>query len=204
MSKKSHKALASATVMSLVLTSALTATNNVQAAAKVERMPGADRFATAQEVAKQSFGKAENVVLVNGLGYADAVSATPLAKQLDAPILLTDAEDKPSAKLLATLTDLGAKNVYIIGGTGVVTEAMEKELAKTYKVERIAGDAKDGRYGTNAAVAKKVIEKTKATEGILVSAEGYADALSVASIAATKGMPVLFRSEEHTSELQSQ
>ena len=192
MSKKSHKALASATVMSLVLTSALTATNNVQAAAKVERMPGADRFATAQEVAKQSFGKAENVVLVNGLGYADAVSATPLAKQLDAPILLTDAEDKPSAKLVATLTDLGAKNVYIIGGTGVVTEAMEKELAKTYKVERIAGDAKDGRYGTNAAVAKKVIEKTKATEGILVSAEGYADALSVASIAATKGMPVLF------------
>lgn len=80
MSKRSHKALASATVMSLILTSTLTATN-VQAAAEVTRMPGADRFATAQEVATQAFGKAENVVLVNGLGYADAVSATPFAKQ---------------------------------------------------------------------------------------------------------------------------
>ncbi|RXM61170.1 cell wall-binding repeat-containing protein, partial [Clostridium tetani] len=76
MSKKSHKALASATVMSLVLTSTLAATN-VQAAAEVTRMPGADRYTTAQTVAKKSFGKAENVILVNGLGYADSVSATP-------------------------------------------------------------------------------------------------------------------------------
>ena len=53
-------------------------------------------------------------------------------------------------------------------------------------MERIAGNAKDGRYGTNAEVAKRVIEKTGAKGGILVSAQGYADALSVASIAATK------------------
>lgn len=200
MSKRSHKALASATVMSLILTSTLTATN-VQAAAEVTRMPGADRFGTAQEVAKQVFGKAENVILVNGLGYADAVSATPLAKQLNAPILLTDASNKPSADLLATLTKLEAKNVYIVGGNAVVTDSMKDELAKSYTVERIAGEAKDGRYGTNAAVAKKVLEKTKATSAVLVSAEGYADALSVASIAATKGMPVLFGNRNEVPEV---
>lgn len=201
MSKRSHKALASATVMSLILTSTLTATTNVQAAAEVTRMPGADRFATAQEVAKQVFGKAENVILVNGLGYADAVSATPLAKQLNAPILLTDASSKPSADLVATLTKLEAKNVYIVGGNAVVTDSMKDELAKSYKVERIAGEAKDGRYGTNAAVAKKVLEKTKATSAVLVSAEGYADALSVASVAATKGMPVLFGNKNEVPEV---
>lgn len=152
MSKKSHKALASATVMSLVLTSTLAATN-VQAAAEVTRMPGADRYTTAQTVAKKSFGKAENVILVNGLGYADSVSATPFAKLKNAPILLTDASDKPSADLTATLTELGAKNIYIVGGKGVVTEAMEKELAKNYKVERIGGNS---RYETNAEIAKKL------------------------------------------------
>ncbi|NOH16078.1 cell wall-binding repeat-containing protein [Clostridium cochlearium] len=189
MSKNSHKALASATVMSLVLTSTLAATN-VQAAAEVTRMPGADRYTTAQTVAKKSFGKAENVVLVNGLGYADSVSATPFAKLKNAPILLTDAEDKPSADLTATLTELGAKNIYIVGGKGVVTEAMEKELAKNYKVERIGGNS---RYETNAEIAKKVIAETKAEKAILVNGQdGYADALSVASVAATKGYPVIF------------
>ncbi|WP_282804183.1 cell wall-binding repeat-containing protein [Clostridium tetani] len=189
MSKKSHKALASATVMSLVLTSTLAATN-VQAAAEVTRMPGADRYTTAQTVAKKSFGKAENVILVNGLGYADSVSATPFAKLKNAPILLTDASDKPSADLTATLTELGAKNIYIVGGKGVVTEAMEKELAKNYKVERIGGNS---RYETNAEIAKKVIAETKAEKAILVNGQdGYADALSVASVAATKGYPVIF------------
>lgn len=189
MNKKSHKALASATVMSLVLTSTLAATN-VQAAAEVTRMPGADRFTTAQTVAKKSFEKAENVVLVNGLGYADSVSATPFAKLKSAPILLTEASDKPSADLLATLTELGAKNIYIVGGKGVVTEAMEKELAKNYTMERIGGTS---RYETNAEIAKKVLAETKAEKAVLVNGQdGYADALSVASIAATKGYPVIF------------
>lgn len=189
MSKTSHKALASATVMSLVLTSTLAATN-VQAAAEVTRMPGADRYTTAQTVAKQSFKKAENVILVNGLGYADSVSATPFAKLKNAPILLTDASNKPSAELTATLTELGAKNIYIVGGKGVVTEAIEKELAKNYTVERIGGTS---RYETNAEIAKKVLAETKAEKAVLVNGQdGYADALSVASIAATKGYPVVF------------
>ncbi|BDR72307.1 cell surface protein [Clostridium tetani] len=188
MNKKSHKVLASVTVMGLVLTCTLNAIS-VQAA-EVTRMSGADRYTTAQTVAKKSFGKAENVILVNGLGYADSVSATPFAKLKNAPILLTDASDKPSADLTATLTELGAKNIYIVGGKGVVTEAMEKELAKNYKVERIGGNS---RYETNVEIAKKVIAETKAEKAILVNGQdGYADALSVASVAATKGYPVIF------------
>lgn len=186
--KKRNRALASATVLSLVLTSTVTATN-VQAAAEVTRVPGANRETTAMEVAKQVFGTADTVVLVNGYGYADAVSATPLAKALNAPILLTNKVDAPTAELKATLATLGAKKVVIVGGTGTVTPAMETALKANYTVERIGGAS---RYETNAEVAKAVLAKTGAKGGVLVSAEGYADALSVASIAAAKGMPVLF------------
>ncbi|WP_097027934.1 cell wall-binding repeat-containing protein [Clostridium peptidivorans] len=186
--KKRNRALASATVLSLVLTSTVTATN-VQAAAEVTRVPGANRETTAMEVAKQVFGTADTVVLVNGYGYADAVSATPLAKALNAPILLTNKVDVPTAELKATLATLGAKKVVIVGGTGAVTPAMETALKANYTVERIGGAS---RYETNANVAKEVLAKTGAKGGVLVSAEGYADALSVASIAAAKGMPVLF------------
>ncbi|WP_084284320.1 cell wall-binding repeat-containing protein [Clostridium lundense] len=192
MKKRNKKALVSSLVTTFILTSTLVPLTKAKAATSVERMFGADRFVTAQNVATQAFGKAENVVIVNGLGYADAVSAAPLAKILNAPILLVDNTKNPYVSLLETLWKLGTKKVYIVGGQGVVTKELEDNLAKSYAVERISGDPKDGRYGTNAAVAKKVLEKTNATKAILVSAEGYADALSVASIAATKGYPVLF------------
>lgn len=196
---RKKKAIISILVFALMLAS--TQLQKVKAAASVERMYGQDRFITAQNVALQAFGKAENVILVNGLGYADAVSAAPLAKILDAPILLTDSSQKPYVALLQTLWKLGAKKIYIVGGQGVVTAGMEEELAKSYEVERICGDPKDGRYGTNAEVAKKVLEKTKAVEGILVSAEGYADALSVASIAASKGYPILFGNKNEVPQV---
>ncbi|WP_315120432.1 cell wall-binding repeat-containing protein [uncultured Clostridium sp.] len=190
MSKKSHKALASATVMSLILTSTLTAVP-VSAAASVERLEGAGREETAISVAKKAFADgAETVVLVNGYGYGDAVSATPLAKALNAPILLTNKVDVPSADLLNTLSSLKAKKVVIVGGEGVVTKALANKLAETYTVERIGGAS---RYETNAGVAKKVLELTGKKEAFLVNGQdGYADALSVASIAASKGAPVLF------------
>lgn len=190
MSKKSHKALASATVMSLILTSTLTAVP-VSAAATVERLEGAGREETAISVAKKAFADgAETVVLVNGYGYGDAVSATPLAKALNAPILLTNKVDVPSADLLNALSSLKAKKVVIVGGEGVVTTALANKLAETYTVERIGGAS---RYETNAGVAKKVLELTGKKEAFLVNGQdGYADALSVASIAASKGAPVLF------------
>lgn len=187
--KKRNRALASATVLSLVLTSTVTATN-VQAAAEVTRVPGANREATAMEVAKQAFGTAETVVLVNGYGYADAVSATPLAKALNAPILLTNKVDAPTAELTATLATLGAKKIVIVGGEGSVTKAMADALDAKYEVSRIGGVS---RYETNANVAKRVLELTGKKAAVLVNGQdGYADALSVASIAATKGIPVLF------------
>lgn len=189
MSKKSHKALASATVMSLILTSTLTAVP-VSAAASVERLEGAGRENTAVSVAKKAFAEAKTVVLVNGYGYADAVSATPLAKALNAPILLTNKVDKPTAELLATLKDLKAEKIVIVGGEGSVTKAMADELDKTYEVSRFGGAS---RYETNANVAKEVLKLTGKKEAFLVNGQdGYADALSVASIAATKGAPVLF------------
>lgn len=186
--KKRNRAIASTTVLSLILTSTMTMTN-VQAADGVTRVTGTDRENTSMEVAKEVFGTAETVVLVNGYGYADAVSATPLAKALDAPILLTNNVDYPSYKLTSTLNKLGTKKIVLVGGTGVITPALESELERNYKVERIGGNS---RYETNAAVAKKVLNLTGEKSAILVSGEGYADALSVASIAANKGVPILF------------
>lgn len=189
MNKRGKKALASAVVMGLVLTTALNSTKvKADEVQQVNRLGGDDRFKTAEEVAKNLFKTSDNVVLVNGLGYADAVSAAPFAKQLNAPILLTGgkvAEDD----LLKTLKALSAKNIYVIGGEGVVSQEVVQAL-KEYKVERIAGAT---RYETNAEIAKRVLANSNTKGAILVNGEdGYADSLSVAPIAAKKGYAILF------------
>lgn len=184
-------------VLTALVLSTVLSTVNVQAAA-VTRIDGGagGRIGTANKVATDLFGTAQNVILVNGYGYADAVSATPLAKQLNAPILLT-AGKILEPEVSATIQSLGASKVYIVGGSGVVSSTVENMLKEKYTVERIAGTTDSTRMGTNAEVAKKVLSLSSQKTAILVNGQdGYADALSVASIAAQKGYPVLFGSSK--------
>ncbi|WP_147565793.1 cell wall-binding repeat-containing protein [Clostridium tyrobutyricum] len=170
----------------------------------VSRVDGATRIATADNLAEKQFAssKTDNVVLVNGYGYADAVSATPLAKLLKAPILLTSGGSSLESEVSKTISDVGAKNVYIVGGTGVVSSSIETSLDSNYTVERIQGTEDTTRMGTNAAVAEKVISMGGQKTAMLVNGkDGYADALSVAAIAAQKGYPVLLASSTDVSDV---
>ncbi|MBC2581580.1 cell wall-binding repeat-containing protein [Clostridium sp. DJ247] len=194
----------SSMLTALVVSIALGATS-VQAATVTRTDGGAGgRIGTANKVAIDLFGNAANVVLVNGYGYADAVSATPLAKLLNAPILLTSGGSTLEPEVVATIQQLGATKVYIVGGTGVVSTAIEGSLKTKYQVERVAGITDTTRMGTNAEVAKKVLSLSGQKTGVLVNGQdGYADALSVASLAAQKGYPVLFASTKAVAPVVS-
>ncbi|MFL0194362.1 cell wall-binding repeat-containing protein [Clostridium sp. WILCCON 0269] len=192
MSKKSTKALASAALMSLVLTTALSTVpvNPVKAAAgKVTRTSGTDRYATAAQVATSNWTTSDDVVLVSGAGYADAVSASALAKKLNAPILLTTANSlSPDTK--AALSTLKAKNVYVVGGNASVSAGVRADLKnQNYNLVELGGS---NRYETNAAVAEKLVELgVDPSNVMLVGGQGFSDALSVAPIAAAKGQILL-------------
>jgi Putative cell wall-binding domain len=188
MSKKGTKALASATLMSLVLTTALSAGPVKAAQGSVTRVGEADRYSTAAKVATTNWTTSDDVVLVSGEGYADAVSASALAKKLNAPILLTTAGSlNTDAK--AALTSLKAKNVYIVGGNASVSASVRSDLKANYTLVELQGA---NRYETNVAVAKKLVELgVKADNVLLVGGEGFSDALSVAPVAAAKGQILL-------------
>jgi putative cell wall-binding protein len=189
MSKKSTKALASATLMTLVLTTALSAGPVKAAQGKVTRIGEVDRYATAAKVATGNWTTSDNVVLVSGEGYADAVSASALAKNLNAPILLTPAGSLNS-DTQAALNQLKPKNVYVIGGEASVSSAVRSTLkTNSYNVIELGGA---NRYETNAKVAQKLVDLgVKADEVIMVGGEGFSDALSVAPVAAAKGQILL-------------
>lgn len=196
MKKRTTRVLASATLMSLVLTTALS-TGVVQASDEVTRIGEADRYETAAKVATINWANPENVILVSGEGYADAVSASVLAKQLDAPILLTTPKTL-SSSAKAALDTLNPKSIYVIGGNASVSQSVRSQLKKyNYKLVELFG--KD-RYETNTAVAKKLVELGVSADNVmLVGGEGFSDALSVASVAAAKGQILLLGSNDNTS-----
>ncbi|MBC2581579.1 cell wall-binding repeat-containing protein [Clostridium sp. DJ247] len=189
MSKKGTKALASATLMSLVLTTALSAGPVKAAAGQVTRIGAADRYATAAQVATTNWTTSDNVVLVSGEGYADAVSASVLAKTLNAPILLTKAADL-STDAKTALETLKPKNIYIVGGNASVSQAVRDQLKADYSLVELKGA---NRYETNVAVANELVKNhgVKADNVLVVGGEGFSDALSIAPVAATKGQILL-------------
>ncbi|KAA8674433.1 cell wall-binding repeat-containing protein [Clostridium sp. HV4-5-A1G] len=174
---------ASVGLISLVALTSLVSTSTVQASGSM-RVSGQDRYETASQVAKSNWTSgSENVVLVSGEGYADAINASVLAKKLDAPILLTESfslsQDTKNA-----LDTLKPKNVYVIGGTASISSSIENALKSNYNVARLSGN---DRYATNLAVANKLVELGVSKNNIIaVAGTGFSDALSVAPVAAVK------------------
>ncbi|WP_461614264.1 cell wall-binding repeat-containing protein [Clostridium sp. Marseille-QA1073] len=158
-------------------------------------LSGKDRYETAIKVSSK-WDKADNVILINSMAIADGLSAAPFAKHKDAPILLTDL-DKLSESTKKRIKELGAKNIFIVGGEGVISKKVVKEIeALGTKVERISGK---NRYETSAKIAKQLnSEKVAVVNGIT----GLADALSVAAPAAANDMAILLTDGSSLGEVE--
>lgn len=123
------------------------------------RVAGADRFATAVAVSQRAFptvGAGVNVVVVNGNSFADALSAGPLANDVNGSLLLVSGTSIPEATR-AEIERLNPTSIYIVGGTSVVSSAIEEQLrpyaANPDFVYRIAGA---DRYATSRAVVERI------------------------------------------------
>jgi SpoIID/LytB domain protein len=108
---------------------------------EVQRLWGADRYATAAAISAATFPQGSDVVYVaTGENYPDALAGGPAAATENAPILLVRKDSVPGA----TQQELGRlqpKRIVILGGTGVVTETVAGWLAgfASEAVERRAG-----------------------------------------------------------------
>ena len=162
---------------------------------------GANRYDTSIAISRNGWNATSDyAVIASGEDFGDAISAAPLAKKYNAPILLVSKDKLDNGSddnnISSEISRLKVKKVFLIGGTGSVSENVENILInKGIEVERIAG--KD-RYEFSVKIAKRV-----GTDNgiVLASGEEFADALSIAPIAAAKGMPViLVPKDEVTSE----
>ena len=145
--------------------------------AAVTRIDGADRYAVSRNlIASAKFGvqKSDDVYIATGANFPDALSASPAAALVDAPVLLVNgAETAPTAAERAMLTSLGADRALIVGGEASVGAGLQAELAKTVATVRYAGD---DRFEVSGAVNDAAFDSA---DGLyLASGAVFSDALS--------------------------
>ena len=157
------------------------------------RIYGINRYETSYEILKNGWNTSEYVVFASGLDYPDALCATPLATKYNAPILLLENRSlKAQTELVELLKNRNVKHAFIVGGTGVIPSYIEKELSEMgITSERLGG--KD-RYETSVAIAEEVGNTTG--QVALAYGLGFADGLSIASIAGMKNIPILLTNTE--------
>lgn len=162
-----------------------------------EQLLGADRYDTAIKVSKKGWESANTAILVNGNAIPDALSATPLAKIKDAPVLLTGS-DTLNEKTKAELDRLGVSDVYIIGGENSISKTIENKLTGEGKlVRRVYGE---DRFDTSYKIAEKIID-IKNTDNIVTNDvekvavvngnKGLADAISFSPVAGNLEIPII-------------
>lgn len=156
------------------------------------RLGGANRYETSVKIAESGWPNGSTyAVLATGNNYPDALSAAPLAKKYNAPILLTDTTTIPQITL-DEIKRLNTSRIFICGGIGVVSQDIENQLnTMGITTERLKGT---DRYGTSIAIA----EKLDVASGELMVANGYdwSDALSASSIAAKMGIPIILTDKD--------
>ena len=165
----------------------------------VERVAGTDRYATAASVASRLGGGAAwcggaeaAAILANGgdvsLAYAMAIS--PVANRLQLPLLLTAADELPSATE-DFITDQDIEHVVIIGGESSVSDGVSAALtsAGVNTVTRIGGDTP---ASASAELAKLTTNGCKADLGLveddtvaLVAESGLPDGVAASSVLAS-------------------
>lgn len=152
------------------------------------RLGGADRYETSAKIVSEAFaGGAGEAIVVTGQNFPDALTGGSLAVGRDAPVLIVDHADPVSVRRMdESLAMLGVERVVIVGGTGVVSAAIESRIAGSgVAVSRIDGA---DRY----AVSEQVAGSFPAGTGVIVATGAdYPDALAATGLAARRGQPIL-------------
>ncbi|KRU26801.1 cell wall binding repeat-containing protein [Clostridium sporogenes] len=183
--------------MVLIFGSTIQVSANSTKNINMQRLWGKDRYNTCSSVVSNGWSKSDYAVIASGENFPDALSATPLAKKHNAPIIINK-KDTLNEDTIAQLKRLQVKEVIIVGGSGVISDNVENQLKDMgIKVNRLWGN---DRYQTSI----KVAEELGNDDGVVIaSGENFPDALSISAIASQKGMPIILTDKNGKSDIEN-
>jgi len=185
-----------------------------QNTAAAHRLGGNNRFETAVTISNSGWpygllpgmlpdiglpdGYRTSVVLARADSFPDALSGTPLAAGLAAPILLTD-KNTLSPETAAEIERLSPKTVYLLGGEGAISKNINNQLKNDgYTVIRLGGT---DRFDTSYKIAQYLYDNqlVNGEKAVVCNGLNYPDALSVSSAAGYQKIPILLTMPDELS-----
>jgi putative cell wall-binding protein len=174
--------------------------------ASVERIYGADRYATSRLIVADAFGEGvPHLFIATGRNFPDALAAGPAAARLGGAVLLIDGSLATTDAATRTLiTELGLPDLHLAGGTGAISTgaaaSLTTHLGASGTVTRYAGA---NRYDTALIMNGEVFGGLGADFAFLATGTGFADALAGGPLAAAfdgplyLSSPVCLRDDEY-------
>lgn len=156
----------------------------------VQRVYGADRFATSRAIISRTFTSAPIVYVATGMDFPDSLSAGGAAGSLHAPLLLVNGKGTSvDSATAALLQSFGHPKIVAIGGDGVMSPSLVADLQNYGTVTRLAGL---DRYQTS----QYVVESSFANSSKVMLANGltFADALGASAWSGKSSSPLFITS----------
>ena len=158
----------------------------------IDRVAGADRYATAVAVSQRLYpaGDAPVVLLASGTGFADAASAAPSRRARPRGHPPDPGRMRCPIVVAAELTRLAPHRLVVVGGPSAVSDAVLAAAGTATGVtpERLAGA---DRYATSLALVQDGFPTGPVDTVFLATGNAFPDALSTAPAASVAGDPLL-------------
>ena len=171
---------------------------------KIKRLWGTNRYGTTSAILRESFarGSQNKLILTSGVSFQHAILGIMVSGLYDCPLLITN-QKSLSGEALRDIQRLAKEGteVVIIGGTDIVSKAIETTLLETEKitqVRRLADSAKDVEEAALELFTKGIGEGLFAGDktAIIVSGHSFADETTIAPYAREARVPILFTDEK--------
>ena len=158
-----------------------------------KRIAGANRYETSEKIAEE-LGKSDVVVLASGTNFADALAAAPLAKKMNAPIVLVkkDSLSENAKKLVKE-----AKKVYVVGGENTISNKLVDEIKTKDAADNTTSSGSSSGGGSSAPAVNKV-----AVKEIKILGEGVNGADGAYNVSMDAGKSLKLTTEVIDTKLQ--
>lgn len=159
----------------------------------VTRLSGKTRFDTNVAILNAAGIAANQEILIcTGWDFADCLSASATGMPI---LLVNNTTGELTEAQIEFLNSVKGSKLTIIGGTGAVSEKLEKLLGEYGTVSRLYGA---NRYVTSVEVAKHYFKEP--TSVVLTYAYNFPDGLCGGPLAYVTGAPLILTSTEHSEE----
>ncbi|AKN33766.1 cell wall-binding protein [Clostridium carboxidivorans P7] len=120
----------------------------------------------------------KNAIIIAENDKASAIGCLSLSVYLNAPVLITE-QGSLNSQTATQLAKLNIKNVYLAGGTGMISSSVESQLkASGYSVTRYSGN---DAIETNRMMLKAIPKELFGPKPMVVNEDDWAQGATVAS-----------------------